>query len=296
MSFKSGYIAILGAPNVGKSTLLNAILGQKLAIVSPKPQTTRHKLLGIYHTKEGQLLFLDTPGLHQSQKLLNIFMMDEALSSLEDADLVFFVVEAFKNPTEEEKEFLKKVESKNKPYFLIINKIDQVPKPDLLPLLQAWQDCAHSKEYFLISATLKDGLSGLAQKALSYLPEGPVYYPEDQLTDRDMRYLVTEIIREKLFQQTHQEIPYSVAVVIDEYQEQKTPPLDRISATIYVEKDSQKPIVIGKGGSMLKKVGEQARKEIEEMSGRKVFLTLFVKVVKDWTKREQVLKELGYKA
>jgi GTP-binding protein Era len=294
MSFKSGYIAILGAPNVGKSTLLNAILDAKLAIVSEKPQTTRHKLLGILNIPGGQLLFLDTPGLHQSEKPLNVHMLEEAMSTLADADLVFFLVEP-RAPSEKEKEFLLRIEATKKPYFLIINKIDQVAKLDLLPLIQAWKDLSHANEYLLISATLGDGIHDLATKVLPYLPEGPVYYPEDQLTDRDMRHLASEIIREKLFHLTHQEIPYSIEVVIDEYQEQQDPPLDRITATIYVEKESQKPIVIGKEGSMLKKVGQQAREEIEKLTGRKAFLKLFVKVVKDWTKKENVLRELGYK-
>jgi GTP-binding protein Era len=295
MTFKSGYIAILGAPNVGKSTLLNALLGEKLAVVSEKPQTTRHKLLGILNVKGGQLLFLDTPGLHQADKALNVHMRDEALSSLKDADLVYFLVEPFHPPKEEEKAFLKEIEAKKKPYFLILNKIDQVPKPHLLPLIESWNQVATPKEIFLISASRGDGVDDLVPKTMEVLPEGPVYFPEDQLTDRDMRYLSSEIIREKIFRLTHQEIPYSVEVVIDEFKEQADPPVDRISATIYVEKDSQKPIVIGKGGQMLKKVGQQAREEIERMSGRKAFLTLFVKVVKDWTKKDSILKELGYK-
>jgi GTPase len=279
-------------PNVGKSTLLNALLGEKLAIVSEKPQTTRHKLLGILNVKGGQLLFLDTPGLHESKKRLNIYMMEEALSTLSEADLIFFMVDP-RHPSEEQKKFIQKIEEEKKPYFLILNKIDRVSKPDLLPLLDAWTKAAKAKEYFLISATKGDGVKDLISKALQELPEGPAYYPEDELTDRDMRHLAAERIREKLFQLTHQEIPYSLDVLIEEFKEEKD--LDRISAAIYVEKDSQKPIVIGKGGAMLKKVGQLAREEIEQMTGRKAFLTLFVKVVKDWTKKENVLRELGYK-
>ncbi|MFO1519031.1 MAG: GTPase Era [bacterium] len=295
MGFKSGYIAILGAPNVGKSTLLNALLGEKLAIVSEKPQTTRHRLLGILNVKGGQLLFLDTPGLHRSEKPLNVYMVEEALGTLDDADLVFFLVDPQREPTREEEAFLQQVEEKEKPYFLIINKIDQVPKPKLLPHLKAWQKVSNPREFFLVSAKEGDGVKDLIQKALRFLPEGPAYYPEDQLTDRDLRHLSAESIREKLFQLTRQEIPYSLEVVIDEFVEEKDRELDRITATIYVEKDSQKPIVIGKGGSMLKKVGELSRQEIETLTGRKVFLTLFVKVVKDWTKKDPILRELGYK-
>ena len=166
MSFKSGYIAILGAPNVGKSTLLNSILGEKLAIVSEKPQTTRHKLLGILNVKGGQLLFLDTPGLHKSEKNLNRYMIEEALSTIDDADLIFFVVEPYRPPSEEEKQFIQKIEEKKKPYFLIINKIDRVAKLELLPLLQAWQECSKAKEYLLVSASFSDGVKDLAEKAI----------------------------------------------------------------------------------------------------------------------------------
>src|SRR5262245_56014435 len=188
MSFKSGYIALLGAPNVGKSTLLNALLGEKLAIVSEKPQTTRHKLLGILNVKGGQLLFLDTPGLHQSEKLLNVYMMEEALATLSEADLVFFMVDP-RPPSDEQKKFLSKIEEEKKPFFLIVNKIDRISKPDLLPLLESWTKVAKAKEYFLVSAAKGDGIQDLIAKALEVLPEGPRYYPEEELTDRDMRHL-----------------------------------------------------------------------------------------------------------
>ncbi len=290
-AFKSGYIAILGAPNVGKSTLLNALLGQKIAIVSSKPQTTRQKLLGILNQEEGQLLFLDTPGLHQTSKRLNELMVEEANRALAEADLIYYVVEP-SLPKESDLFFIRKIEEAQKKYFLILNKVDQVPKLQLLPCIEAWKNKAHPEEIFLISALKAQGVQDLIKPSLKYLPEGPVYYPADQVTDRDMRYLCSEIIREKLFQATHQEIPYSLAVVIDEYQEEEK--IDRISATIYVEKDSQKPIVVGKKGAVLKKVGQQAREEIEGLSQKKVFLTLFVKVVKDWTKQESHLKELGF--
>ncbi len=293
MVFKSGYIAILGKPNVGKSTLLNAILGEKLSIVSSKPQTTRQKFLGIYNTPEGQLLFLDTPGLHKPHKALNALMVEEAESSVEGADIIYYVTEA-KKPDAADLEIFKLFEKRDVPCFLIFNKVDKVVKDELLPLVGEWQAAFAWKEFFFISAIRDDGVNGLLTKTLEYMPEGPTYYPTDELTNRDMRYMVSEIIREKLFELTHEEIPYSIAVVIDEYKEEEK--LDRISATIYVEKDSQKPIVIGKGGSMLKKVGEQARKEIENLAAKKVFLTLFVKVVKDWTKSDFHLGELGYKS
>lgn len=293
MSFKSGYIAILGKPNVGKSTLLNAILGEKLSIVSAKPQTTRQKFLGICNTSKGQLLFLDTPGLHKPHKALNELMVEEAESSVEEADVIYYVTEP-KKPDASDLEFFKLLQRKKLPCFLVINKVDQIEKGQILPLVNEWKEAFDWKEFFFVSALRDDGVQDLIEKTLDYMSEGPAYYPTDELTNRDMRYMVSELIREKLFELTHEEIPYSIAVVIDEYKEE--PKLDRISATIYVEKDSQKPIVIGKGGSMLKKVGEQARKEIETLAGKKVFLTLFVKVVKDWTKSDFHLGELGYKA
>lgn len=291
MTFKSGYIAILGKPNVGKSTLLNAILGEKLSIVSAKPQTTRQKFLGICNTSKGQLLFLDTPGLHKPHKALNEHMVEEARSSVDEADVIYYVTEPRK-PDNFDSEIFELFKKHPRPCFLIFNKVDQVTKESLLPLLEIWKNVFSWKEFFLISALRDDGVEDLLDKTFEYMKEGPAYYPMDELTNRDMRYLVSELIREKLFDLTHEEIPYSIAVVIDEYKEEAK--LDRISATIYVEKDSQKPIVIGKGGFMLKKVGEQARKEIEKLSGKKVFLTLFVKVVKDWTKSEFHLGELGY--
>lgn len=293
MSFKSGYIAILGKPNVGKSTLLNAILGEKLSIVSAKPQTTRQKFLGICNTSKGQLLFLDTPGLHKPHKALNEHMVEEARSSVDEADLIYYVTDPRK-PDSFDLEIFELFKKHQSPCFLIFNKVDQVRKESLLPLLEIWKNAFDWKEFFLLSALRDDGVEDLLDKTFDYMKEGPAYYPADELTNRDMRYLASELIREKLFDLTHEEIPYSIAVVIDEYKEEEK--LDRISATIYVEKDSQKPIVIGKGGAMLKKVGEEARKGIEKLSGKKVFLTLFVKVVKDWTKSEFHLGELGYKS
>ncbi|MBL7685527.1 MAG: GTPase Era [Deltaproteobacteria bacterium] len=295
MSFKSGYITILGEPNIGKSTLINALIGEKLAIISDKPQTTRHSLLGILNVKGAQLLFLDTPGLHQSSKVMNQYMVEQAMASLEDADLIFYLVGSNEKPGEKHLQNIRRFEESKKNYFVIFNKIDLVNKDSLLPLLAAWQKHTHPKGFFLISALHQDGVKDLIQKSIEYLPEGPAYYPTDQLTDRNTRFLAAETIREKLFQLTHQEIPYSVEVVVDEFIEDPKRKFDKITATIYVEKDSQKPIVIGKGGSLLKKVGEQARLEIEAISGRKVFLTLFVKVVKDWTKKDSVLKDLGYR-
>ncbi len=260
--------------------------------VSDKPQTTREKILGIFNTKEGQLLFLDTPGLHTPHKPLNDFMVAEAKSTIADADLIFYLVEPTVKVSELDLKFVREIEENNKSFFIVINKVDQVAKLDLLPIVKFWQEHSKAKEFFLISAEKKDGIETLIQKSLDYLPEGSAFYPDDQLTDRNLRYLASEIIREKLFKLTHQEVPYSVAVVIDEFKEE--PKIDRISATIYVEKDSQKPIVIGKAGSMLKKVGQEARIEIENLTGKKAFLKIFVKVVKDWTKSEHVLKDLGY--
>jgi len=295
MNFKSGYITILGAPNVGKSTLLNAILQEKLSIVSEKPQTTRDRILGIYNLPQGQLLFLDTPGLHEPHKKLNECMVEAARSTLADADLIYYVVGPSPHIQETDITFIHEIEKTKKPWVMVINKIDQIHKLSLLPVLEAWRQRCEPKDFFLVSALKHDGIDELIQKSLAWLPEGPAYYPEDQMTDRNTRYLVSEIIREKIFELTYQELPYSTAVVIDEFIEHPDRSFDEISATIYVEKTSQKPIVIGKQGLMLKEIGTLARKEIENLTQRKTFLKLFVKVVDDWTKKDFVLRELGYK-
>ena len=302
MSFKSGFVAIIGRPNVGKSTLLNAILGEKIAIVSEKPQTTRNRIRGIKNTENCQIIFLDTPGIHEAKGYLNEFMVKEALSALEDVDVIIYLVEAIKKIKDEEFiiQNLKKVKC---PVILGINKVDIVRKDNILPLIDEYSKAFPFKEIIPLSAMKGVGIDELLKIVIELLPEGPKYFPEDILTDQAERFIVAEIIREKVFELTRQEIPYSTAVVVEKFKEnpkKKPGPagikrgIVSISATINVERDSQKGIIIGKGGTMLKEIGTRARMDIERLLGTKVFLELFVRVQKDWTKDKRALKEFGY--
>ncbi|MDO8644222.1 MAG: GTPase Era [bacterium] len=292
MSFKSGYIALIGRPNVGKSTLLNQLVGETIAIVTPKPQTTRNKILGIRNFPEAQLLFLDTPGLHRPQRDLNEYMVSVAKQGLDDADLVLFLIEPV-FPKREELLVYQAVKESKKPYIVILNKIDSVSKDSLIPVLkQCEAEFPEALTYFPISALRNDGCDRLLKEIIKILPEGPAYFGKEVLTDQTERFLAAEIIREQVILSTKQEIPYSVAVTIEEFIEGT--PILKIGATIHVEKDSQKGILIGKKGQMLKKVGEYSRKGMEKAFGQKVFLKLFVRVTKDWSGNPVKLKELGY--
>lgn len=290
---KVGYCAISGEPNVGKSTLQNSLLGNKLSIVTPKPQTTRHRISGILTTSEYQIVFLDCPGIIEPHYELQSVMMRRVEQALQDADLIMFMVEATLQPAEREKGIIEELKDYRKPLFLIINKIDLVKKQDILPLIEAYQKFHNFDEVVPISALTGDGLEILLELVVKYLPSGEPLYPPDQLADQSERFFVSEIIREKIFLFYGEEIPYSTAVVIDEFIERQGRK-DYVKATIYVERESQKPILIGKRGSALKKVGEVARKEIEEFLGRKVYLELWVKIRKDWRKKPGDIKEFGY--
>ena len=298
MSFKSGFVAIIGRPNVGKSTLLNAILGEKIAIVSKKPQTTRNKIRGIKNIENAQIIFLDTPGIHTAKGYLNKFMVKEALSALEDVDCIIYMVEAAREVIEEElfiiENFKKVAPDGQPPVILCINKTDMAEKNKLLPLIDQYSKLYAFKEVIPLSATKGEGVDELLKLIIQLLPEGPKYFPEDILTDLPERFVAAEIVREKVFEFTKQEIPYSTAVVVDRFKENPQKKLVSISATINVERDSQKGIIIGKKGSMLKQIGTSARIDIERLLGTKVFLELFVKVQKDWTKDKKMLKEFGY--
>lgn len=290
--FKSGYIAIIGRPNVGKSTLLNAFLGQKIAAVSPKPQMTRGKILGIKTLSEAQLLFLDTPGIHKPHRSLNEYMMEVARESLNDADVFVLLIEP--SLRDDDREIHRMLSAKNKPVIVAINKIDRVDRRALLPLMDTCLKEWKVKAVVPISATKGDGLDRLEGEILKNLPEGSPYFPEDQVTDRTERFLVCEIIREKIMDLTREEVPYSTAVVIEAFeepQETQAKRITRIRAAIILEKESQKGIVIGKGGLMLKKIGETSRKELEELLGSPIYLELFVKVDKDWTKDQRKVRE-----
>ena len=294
--FKSGFISILGRPNVGKSTLFNRLLGDRIAIVSEKPQTTRNRILGIKNVEGGQLIFLDTPGIHRGRSELNQRMVRTAIASGRDADILLFLIEAIKPHVEEDLEMIKSLEECRGVPFLVINKIDMVKRPTLLPLMDQYRNLYPFEEIIPISAITGDGVGILLDEILKVLPESPPYYPGDMTTDQTERFWVSEIIREKVIEQSYQELPYSTAVTIEEFKEHSEKNLVVIQGTIHVERDSQKKIVIGKGGQKLKKIGEAARKEIEAFLGTRVFLELWVKVEKNWTQDSRALDRLGYLA
>jgi GTP-binding protein Era len=294
--FKSGYIAIIGRPNVGKSTLLNAFLGQKLAAVSPKPQMTREKILGIKNVPGAQMLFLDTPGIHKAHKSLNEYMVAVAQGTLDDADILLVMIEPGAAVHWKDGEILKLARMKNKPVLAAINKIDTVDRRLLLALMDECLKKYGVSAVVPISATIPSGIDRLEAEILSRLPEGPVYYPEDQVTDRSDRFLVTEIVREKIMALTREEVPYGAAVIIETYQEPQESDrkkVIRIQAAIIVDKDSQKGIIVGKGGQMIKKIGETARKELETLLETPIYLELFVRVEKEWTQDLRKVEEFS---
>lgn len=292
--FKSGFVAIIGAPNVGKSTLLNQLLGQKIAITSEKPQTTRHRILGIAHLPEAQLIFLDTPGIHRAKGPLNVRMVEVALKVLGDVDLVLFMTDAASPDDVSDEIILESLKKKNLPSILAINKVDLVNKEKLLPLMEQWDEAYPFRAIVPISALQRKQVDELVAEMVALLPEGPQYYPEESVTDMPERFIAAEMVREKVFRLTSQEIPYGVAVTVESFKERTEKNLIDIQATIHVERESQKPIIIGKGGKMLKQIGEQAREDIERMVGCKVFLNLWVRVQKRWTRDEKAIRRFGY--
>lgn len=292
--FKSGFISILGRPNVGKSTLFNHLIGDKIAIVTEKPQTTRNRILGIKNLEGGQLIFLDTPGIHHGRSELNQRMVRTAVAAGREADILLFLTEANSPQVEEDQEMLESLRGTKGAPFLVINKIDLVKKEDLLPLMDRYQKIYPFKKIFPVSAITGEGTESLIDEILKNLPESPPYFPEDLITDQSERFLVSEIIREKVIHQSYQEIPYSTAVTIEEFKEFPEKNLVVIRGTLHVERDSQKKIIIGKGGMKLKRIGESARKEIEAFLATKVFLELWVNVEKNWTRDPQALNRLGY--
>jgi GTP-binding protein Era len=291
--FKCGYIALIGVPNVGKSTLLNRLLGEKLAITSPKPQTTRHRLLGIVNRPEAQFLFLDTPGMLDPKGALNAILVAAALTALSDADVVVWLVDP-RLPAPDDQVLLPQLKRLDRPLIVAINKIDTVPKPRLLPLISAYHELFPAAPIIPLSALMGDGVAELTVEILKLLPMAPPLYPPDQETDSTERFLVAELIRERVLHHTSEEIPHAVAVQVEEFDESRRPRLVRIRAVIFVERNSQKGILIGKQGRMLKTIGAEARAEIEPLLGAKVFLELWVKVWKNWRKDPKALRALGY--
>jgi len=291
---KCGMVALIGPPNAGKSTLLNNLLGQKISIVSPKPQTTRNRIVGIANGPDYQIIFLDTPGLHHARDIFNREMVRIALETISEVDATCFIIDATFPPPEKERNPVRFIESSSTQTILLLNKVDLVNKQKLLPLIEAYQTYYPFKTIIPLSALNGDGIDRLLQELLPLLPTGPRLYPEDIPTDATERFIVAEIIREKVFLQTSQEIPYSTAVVIDSFSEDTSNKLVTIHATIIVEKNSQKGIIIGKSGSMLRQIGAAARHDIEALLDSRVLLKLWVKVQKNWTRNERFLRELGF--
>ncbi len=291
---RSGFVAVIGKPNVGKSTLINAWLGHKIAIVSPKPQTTRHRLRGILTRPDAQIIFVDTPGIHQPRHKLGEFMVETATKSIPDADVVLFLVDVSEMPTAEDEQIAQLIaEHGQAPVILVLNKADLLPPEKVQPHSDAYFELVKHDEWMMISATRGDNRDKLLEMVVARLPEGPRYYPPDQLTDQNMRFIVAELIREQVLRFAHQEVPHAVAVAVEEWK-QRREDLTYIGANIFVEKDSQKGIIIGQGGRMLKRIGRAAREEIEQLVGNRVYLDLWVKVRKKWRRDEQELRRLGY--
>ena len=293
-NIKSGIVALVGPPNVGKSTLLNCLLGQKISIVSPKPQTTRNRILGLVNGPDHQVVLLDTPGIHQARSPLNQEMVKIALETLAEVDLILFMIDVSLPLPTRERNPTRHLEGRKQPAILALNKIDLVSREKLLPILQAYQALFPFQAIIPISAKNADGTDLLLREIIRLLPAGPRLYPDDIPTDATERFIVAEIIREKIFLQTTQEIPYATAVVIDRFQENPAGGLVTIDATILVEQPSQKGIIIGKQGRMLQKIGSTARADIEDLLDQRVMLKLFVKVQKDWSRNPKFLKELGF--
>ena len=292
-SFKSGFIAIAGAPNAGKSTLLNRLLGEKISITSKKPQTTRNRILGVLHRQNAQLIFYDTPGVFKAEDKMNARIVDAALSAVGDADLILLVVDAARPEPNAERYLVKRLQSQNLPVILALNKIDLIEKHRLLPLIEQWQKHFRFKNVVPISAAEGTQIEELVQAMEDALPQGPPYYPEDTLTDLSVRFIAAELIREKVFRFTGEEIPYATAVTIETFKKNEKSRLLTIEATIHLERASQKGIVIGKNGRMLKRIGTEARKAIESMLETKVYLKLFVSIQKNWRKDTRALRRFG---
>ena len=299
MAFHSGFVCILGRPNAGKSTLLNALVGERLAIISPKPQTTRNRIQGIIHVAGakgrigGQVILVDTPGVHKPDSLLGRKMALEVAEALEGCDLILLIADVTQKSSGGDQFVLEMAKRSKTPIFLLLNKIDRIEKGKLLPIIDEWQKLHTFKEIIPISALKKTGLDVLLERVLKILPEGPRYFPEDQTTDQPARFMAAEIIREQVLLATKEEVPYSTTVIVEQFEESER--LTRIAAAIYCERDGQKGILVGKRGQMLKKIGTAARLQIEKMIGTRVFLELFVKVRPGWRESREFVDGLDWR-
>lgn len=289
---KSGFVSLIGRPNAGKSTLLNRIVGQKLAIVSDKPQTTRTRVVGVKNYPEGQVVFVDTPGVHKPTHRMNVRMLDVALEAMREVDVLALVVDASVKPGPGDRFLLGLLREVTTPTILVLNKVDLIAKPRLLPLIDHYRNAYAFAEYVPISSVDGTNVDTLERLFLHYLPEGEPLYPPDHLTDQTERFFVSEIVREQVLRLTHDELPFSTAVIVDRYDEQD-PGLLKLYCTILVERESQKPIVVGRAGAMIKQIGTAARAELQEHFGRRVYLDLHVKVKSEWRDDERLLDEMG---
>ncbi|CAM3116588.1 GTPase Era [Paenibacillus lupini] len=292
--FRSGFVAIIGRPNVGKSTLMNHLIGQKIAIMSDKPQTTRNKIHGVYTTETSQIVFLDTPGIHKPQSKLGDYMMKTAEGALKEVEAVLFLIDVAEGFGGGDRFIIEQLKKVDTPVFLVMNKIDKVQPEQLLATITQYKDMYPFAEVVPISALQGNNVDTLLAQLQKYLPEGPQYYPADQITDHPEQFVVSELIREKILHMTREEIPHSIAVGIEDMRVQENGVV-YIGAVIFVERDSQKGIIIGKKGALLKEVGKQARRDIEALLGSRTFLELWVKVKKDWRNQERVLKDFGFR-
>jgi len=292
--FKSGYVSIIGAPNAGKSTLLNRMLGEKISITSKKPQTTRNRILGVLHGTKSQMIFFDTPGVFEAKDKLNVRIVDAAFSALGDADLALVVVDASRPDPSAERYLVKKLQSQTRPVILALNKIDLIKKAGMLEIIENWSKTYGFNEVVPISARHGTQVEDLIRVMENILPAGPPFFPEDTITDVSERFIVAELIREQVFRMTGEEIPYATAVTVDTFKEKKGGRLVSIEATINIERSSQKGIIIGKNGSKLKQIGTRSREQIEQLLGTKVFLKLFVRIQKNWRKDTKAIKRFGY--
>lgn len=293
-AYKSGFISIIGRPNVGKSTLLNRMVGQKIAIMSDTPQTTRNKIQGVVTTNQAQMIFIDTPGIHKPKHRLNDFMLQSAYSTFNEVDIVLFMVNAEEERGAGDNFIIERLKNIRTPKFLIINKIDKIKPEELLKIITDYTTVQEFDEVIPISAINGNNIDAMLETIQKYLPEGPQYYPADQVTDHPEYFIVSEFIREKVLQLTRDEIPHSVAVVVESMQRNENNKI-HVHATIVVDRASQKGMIIGKGGKMLKEIGTRARRDIEMMLGDKIFLELWVKVQRDWRDKQTYLQEYGYR-